>query len=119
MDDSPHGYEVLIKIVNSGYVTEYPSIQAALKDTSNKDLILSKMALITTTKKDGSLKHRLILACRVSGTNSATKKWERILLPKITDVLADTMLLKALRQGEATSLPTSSATSRTLSSRCR
>ena len=58
------------------------------------------MALITTTAKDGSLKHRLILDCRVSGTNSRTNKWGRILLPRVSDVLADSMLLKALRKEE-------------------
>ena len=52
------------------------------------------MALITAVKDD-QVKHRLIVDCRVSGANSCTTKWERILLPRIGDVLKDSMKLKS------------------------
>ena len=41
------------------------------------------------------MKHRLVHDCRVSGTNSATAKWERIWLPKVWGVIRDTLTLKA------------------------
>ena len=47
-----------------------------------------------TTEKNGVLKHRLILGCRVSGANDAAKRYERILLPKAWDVVAAIMDLK-------------------------
>ena len=93
MEESPYGEEVLGKLVKSAYVTEYPSIKHAMKAHGGKQIIISKLALITT-EKDGQLKHRLILDCRVSGTNSATTKWERIVLPTVGDVIADVMHLK-------------------------
>ena len=55
---------------------------------------LSKLALITTIK-DGVLKHRLILDCRVSGVNDAAIKVERILLPSAWDVIHDTLAMQA------------------------
>ena len=55
---------------------------------------MSKLALISTWK-DGAWKHRLILDCRVSGANSATSKYERIILPKVWDVVRDTLMMKA------------------------
>ena len=87
-----------MKLVDSGYVTKYDSLADAIRGCQGKDIVLSKIALITSTTKQGTLKHRLILDCRVSGSNSATRKWERILLPKVSDVLADAMLLKALHE---------------------
>ena len=57
------------------------------------DIMISKLALITT-EKGGQLNHRLIPDCRVSGTNSATTKWERIALPTVGDVVSDVMHLK-------------------------
>ena len=44
--------------------------------------------------KDGALKRRLILGCRISGASSSTHKLERILLPKDWDVVRDAMNLK-------------------------
>ena len=56
--------------------------------------MLNKLALITVWK-DGALKHRLILDCRVSGTNSTTRKFERVVLPRIGDLIRDALRLKA------------------------
>ena len=64
------------------------------------DPVLSKLALISTFK-DGVWKHRLVLDCRVSGSNSATHKYERIILPRIWDVIRDSLNLKAAQaEGE-------------------
>ena len=53
----------------------------------------SKLALVTN-EKDGVVKYRLILDCRVSGSNDAATKVERVLLPKCWDVVRDGMALK-------------------------
>ena len=69
------GAEVLDKLISAGYVIKYDCINKAMKAHGGK-ILVSKLALITT-EKDGQLKHRLILDCRVSGANSSTTKWEK------------------------------------------
>ena len=67
--------------------------------------VVSKGALISKLT-DGVMKHRLVLACRVSGANSSTSAWERILLPKGWDLVRDSMRLKkaAVEKGIAPDL---------------
>ena len=66
--------------------------------------VSSKLALVKNTK-DGVTKCRLILDCRVSGSNDAATKVERVLLPKCWDVLRDIMALrKGCKRGEKIAL---------------
>ena len=55
--------------------------------------VSSKLAMVKVTK-DGVTKCRLILDCRVSGTNDASERFERVPLPKCWDVVRDAMDLK-------------------------
>ena len=93
LEDSPHGEEVLGQLVREGYVKKVKSLSHAKQLLSGATPVTSKLALITT-EKDGVLKHRLILDCRVSGANDAAKRYERILLPKAWDVVAAVRDLK-------------------------
>ena len=95
MDDSPHTRQVLSELVDAGYVHRCSSLAAATAYLNGQHPVITKGAL-TSKQKDGIWKHRLILDCRVSGANSATHKWERILLPKAWDVVRGTMRLKKL-----------------------
>ena len=52
--------------------------------------MVSKLAMITKITVD-KVKRRLILDCRVSGVNSKTVQYERIILPLVTDVVFDTL----------------------------
>ena len=88
---------MLKDLVDRGYVKEFSSRTAAKKCLNGCDPILSKLALISVLK-DGNWKHRLVLDCRVSGANSATSKYERIILPRIWDVIRDTLNLKAAKK---------------------
>ena len=97
MEDSPHGDEVLGELVNAGYVIKCKSIDEARRLLDGEPIV-SKLALITT-EKDGVLKRRLILDCRVSGANSATAKYERIVLPKAWDVVRDSLVLLSSGSG--------------------
>ena len=45
-------------------------------------------------ESDGIIKYRLILDCRVSGSNDAAERRERILLPKAWDIIRDIMALR-------------------------
>ena len=80
-------------LVKAGLAKKVRSLDAAKQCLHGHTPITSKLALITT-EKDGALKHRLILDCRVSGANDAARRCERILLPKAWDIVASTMELK-------------------------
>ena len=62
--------------------------------------VLCRLALITT-EKNGQLKHRLILDCRASGSNSKAVRRERILLSLAWDAIRDTLeFLATAREGD-------------------
>ena len=117
IEDSPYGLEVLEELVSKGFVMKL-SDEAEVRSKMGGQLpILSKLALITTIK-DGVLKHRLILDCRVSGVSDAAIKVERILLPSAWGAIHDTLAMHAKvipSAGEILS-NTLCATSRTRSS---
>ena len=94
MQEKPYGPEVLEELVDTGYVKKFPSVAEAKKFLNGADPVLSKLALISLLK-DGAWKHRSVLDYRVSGANSATSKYDRIILPRIWDVIRDTLNLKA------------------------
>ena len=94
MEESPHANDVLDKLVKERYVLEFKDIDQAKRYLGGRTPVLNKMALITVMK-DGALKHRLILDCRVSGANSNTRKYERVVIPRISDLLRDALKLKS------------------------
>mgnify|MGYP006875435449 CR=1 FL=1 len=93
LEDSPHGKDVLQKLVDAGFVKKVRGLNQVKKELFGATPVTSKLALITT-EKDGVLKHRLILDCRVSGANDAASRFERILLPKAWDIVGSIMDLK-------------------------
>ena len=88
LEDSPCFKEVLGELVKKNFVTKVGSIHSAREILGGHTPIASNTALITS-EKDGVLKHRLILDCRVSGSNDKAAKRERISLPKLWDVVSD------------------------------
>ena len=62
MEESEHSAGILQELVSAGYIDVYDDIAAAEAGIKDGPVVVSKMALITTTK-DGVLKHRLILDC--------------------------------------------------------
>ena len=59
-----------------------------VKQTLGTTGTVSKMALILKEKEDGSVKRRIILDMRRSFGNSRSKVDERIVLPRLSDVVA-------------------------------
>ena len=105
LDDSPHTAEVLKALVDQKFVKKCSGLVEAMTYLRGERPVVSKGALISKMK-DGVLKHRLILDCRISGANAATTKWERIVLPKGWDIVRDAMRLKqhAVQEGRDPSL---------------
>ena len=83
----------LAELVDGGFVMEFGSEADAIRYLDGQSPVTSKLALVKQTK-DGVTKCRLILDCRVSGSNDAAQRSERILLPKCWDIVRDAMALK-------------------------
>ena len=64
-------------------------------------MVLNKLALLSKTKSGGSVKHRLVWDLRRSGVNLAVKQGERVVLPRLSDVVADLRELAATNRDEA------------------
>ena len=79
LEDSPYTIEALNDLVKSGYIVKCRGLREAREYLKGQHPVMTKGALITKIK-DGITKRRLILDCRVSGANSATHKWERVVL---------------------------------------
>ena len=63
------------------------------KYLGGREPISSKLAVVRN-ESDWVVKYRLILDCRVSGSNDAAERCERILLPKAWDIIRDAMALR-------------------------
>ena len=97
-DDS---WTALQELVDGGFVKEFSSKRAAIQYLEGHKPVSSKLALVRN-EKDGVVKCRLILDCRMSGSNDAARKRERVLLPKCWDIVRDVMALrKGCKRGES------------------
>ena len=94
MEDSEFSSGIRQELVDAGYMDLYEDVKQAEEAINDGPIVLSKLALITTTK-DGVLRHRLIFDCRVSGTNDRAVKHERIILPSAWDVVHGVLIMKA------------------------
>ena len=93
MEDSPHGEAVLADLVKKECIRIFSTLKEAQEHVGSEDLTMNKLALITT-EREGTLKRRLILDCRASGSNSSTTNHERVALPRIGDLIRDALILK-------------------------
>ena len=91
MEYSDAGEGILQDLVNKNYINKFGDL-ADVNNYLGADPVVAKFALITT-EKDGIIKHRLILDCRISGSNSHARKSERILLPRAWHVIKDALQL--------------------------
>ena len=67
-----------------GYVREVPFTEAQTRFGTG---VVSKLALIVKTKADGAIKRRIIIDLRRSGGNDRCVVNERLILPRMSDVL--------------------------------
>ena len=76
-------------MVHKGWAHKFPSWEGLADFLGTDQIALSKFALITKTKPDGTLKHRLIWDLLRSGVNGCIRQGERIVLPRLTDLIRD------------------------------
>ena len=93
LEAEPEGAKALHELVASGFVKEFSSYRDVKRFLRGRDPVSSKLAVVKN-ESDGIIKYRLILYCRVSGSNDAAERRERVLLPKAWDIIRDIMALR-------------------------
>ena len=77
----------------AGFITVYPDWNAVQARFGH--VVVSKMAAIVKDKADGTKKLRLIIDMRRSQVNAHARVHERIVLPRIVDMLTDALAIQA------------------------
>jgi len=89
-EDEPHVVmELLQKQKAKGHCNFFDSMPQLLEYLQVDSAVLTKLALITKVKADGTKKHRLIWDLLRSEVNATVSLTERIVLPRIQDAVDD------------------------------
>ena len=93
--------EILNRMVNKGWAIKAPSLEALAEEVGSNEIALNKLALISKMKADNTMKHRLVWDLLRSGVNSVVRQGERVILPKLYDLIEDILdLLRSATPGE-------------------
>ena len=90
IDTDEDAYAQLTSYEKKGYVKSFASVKEAQAFVGGP-LVLSDLVVVEKTKPDGTKKRRIILNCKSSGVSRVSKKTERVRLPRVMDVVFDTM----------------------------
>ena len=90
--------EEIDRLRRAGFVTVYPSWAAVREKFGN--VVVSKMAALVKEREDGTKKLRLIIDMRRSHVNAHARVHERIVLPRITDMINDALALQSLTESD-------------------
>ena len=96
-EDTPTATSLLERTVDQDWADSYPQRDEVTR-ALGEGVVLNKLALLSKTKGDGSVKHRLVWDLRRSGVNLAVKQGERVVLPRLFDVVADLRELAAAKR---------------------
>ena len=83
-EEPAHARAELSRLVEEGFAVVLPTAKA--KDMHKKGIV-SKLALLIKNKDDGSVKRRIIIDLLRSGGNARCRVPERIVLPRVVDVI--------------------------------
>ena len=104
-EDAPTATSLLEHMVEQDWADSYSQWDDVTR-ALGEGVVLNKLALLSKTKSDGSVKHRLVWDLRRSGVNFAVKQGERIVSPRLSDVVADLREFASTSMDEAFSLGT-------------
>eukprot|EP00971_Amphidinium_carterae_P348661 6490615-Amphidinium_carterae.3 len=99
-EDSPHVVQQLLRdMVAQGWAVECDSVADMERklETPMAGVPLNKLGLISKQRADGSYKHRLVWDLRRSGVNEAAWQRQRVVLPRLDDVLKEYIDIAALQ----------------------
>ena len=91
VEDDPAAEDEVKKLADSPYVDVYEDYASLLKWCTSEPII-SKLKMVTK-HANNKIKRRLIMDCLVSGVNGQSLQKERILLPRIADLIFDVLAL--------------------------
>ena len=80
------------RLIEKGHAVKYESWQDVIEALG--EVLVSKLACIVKTREDGTLKVRNVLDLRRSGYNDGVRLKERIVLPRVKDLVEDVCDLK-------------------------
>ena len=88
--------EAVRRLAERGFVAVYPN-WAAVRARFGQ-VVVSKMAAIVKEKPDGSTKLRIIIDMRSSQVNSCVRLHERIVPPRILDLVSDALAITGFEE---------------------
>ena len=99
-EDTSTATSLLEHMVGQDWADSYSQWDEVIR-ALGEGVALNKLALLSKTKSDGSVKRRLVCDLRRSGVNLALKHGGRVVLPHLSDVVADLRELAATNRDEA------------------
>ena len=92
---------ILQNMVKEAWALSFTSTDALCKHLGVEGVILNELGLVTKIKPDGTTKHHLVWDLRRSGVNRLIPPGERIVLPRVQDLIEDAFELhRAATAGE-------------------
>ena len=91
VDDDDMAEPEVDRLIATGFVKAFDNYNSFVTWLNGKPH-LSKMGMITK-EKDGRTKRRLILDCKESRVNERARKGGKLILPRVSDVVDDTLYL--------------------------
>jgi hypothetical protein len=75
------------------FLREFDTLEEVKNYLDGEEPFVSDLVIISKDRPDGTVKKRLILNLKSSGVTAATKKHERVILPRSLDVIWDCLEL--------------------------
>eukprot|EP00969_Alexandrium_andersonii_P006859 299284-Alexandrium_andersonii.AAC.1 len=76
-------------MVERGWAVAYDSPESLARALGAADFPINRLALVSETKPDGTVKRRIVGDLRRSQANALVRQGERIVLPRLQDAVTD------------------------------
>ena len=94
--DSGTVQAILDGMVDKGWALKFDSSDDLRRHYRGSDFTVNKLALISKVKSDGTTKHRIVWDLSESGVNSFVHQGQRVVLPRVSDVITDMFALASV-----------------------
>ena len=91
-DAGSHAETEVQRIHEAGFVEEFETLEE-LKEKHGQDVVVNKLGCVLKVKISGEVKARLVTDLRRSGGNGRLKIRERVVLPRVIDLVASILRL--------------------------
>ena len=90
VEESPEVSIELDRLEKAGHMMKFSSLAHAQKFVGRRKIVLSRIGLISKIRQ-GKTKIRIVFDSKRSLVSSATRRHERVILPRVTDTAADAL----------------------------